>query len=57
MLLVCEDGEIKLVNGPTDNEGTVVICYNGFWGTIGQTTWDDRDAQVVCRQLGYSADG
>ena len=57
LYIVCNDGDIKLYGGPSDNEGTVVICKDSFWGLIGQTTWDDRDAKVTCRQLGYAADG
>ena len=46
---------VRLVRGRSDatNEGLIQVYYNGAWGTVCDDGFDDADATVVCRQLGF----
>ena len=49
----CAEGGVRLTGGESEREGIVEVCHNQTWWTVSTTSWDIRDATVVCKHLHY----
>ena len=56
-VVLCTNGDIRLVNGTNDYEGRVEVCWNWMWGTVCDDFWSPFDAIVACRHLGFPTTG
>ena len=53
----CSFGDVRLFGGETESEGRVEICVHGLWTTICDEEFEDADALVICREVGFSPKG
>ncbi|XP_031559299.1 deleted in malignant brain tumors 1 protein-like isoform X2 [Actinia tenebrosa] len=57
--VVCQTNEdpppvqVRLAGGRSAISGRLEVSYHGQWGTVCNVGWDMKDAEVVCRMLGY----
>ena len=49
-----KEGDIRLVHGSYLWQGRVEIFLSGVWGTTNVNAGYNKDAKVICRQLGYT---
>ena len=45
---------VRLAGGRNRYEGRVEIQLNQIWGTVCDDSFDNREATVVCKQLGFN---
>ena len=54
MITAYSELQIRLADSTSNNTGRVEINHPSFgWGTVCSDEWDDKDSDVVCRQLGF----
>ncbi|OWF37448.1 Deleted in malignant brain tumors 1 protein [Mizuhopecten yessoensis] len=46
--------DIRLVDGTDQYEGRLEVKYNDTWGTVCTDYFEDKEAEVICRELQYT---
>ena len=50
----CTAGNVRLSQGTSTEEGYVQICHDDTWKYVCDDSWDVKDANIACRQAGFS---
>ena len=45
--------QYRLKNGTSPDNGRLEVAYDGVWGTVCANGFDDKEAAVICRKLGF----
>ena len=53
----CISGDVHLLDGTGGSNGRVEVCVDARWLTVCDNGWTDKDAEVVCHQLGLPVVG
>ena len=53
----CPEGDVRFGGTNSASGGRVEICIEQSWTTVCDVYWDNQDASVLCRQLGFSPYG
>ena len=48
----CTNGDVRLLDGDTDDEGRVEYCYDNTWSPV--CSLSSRAATLMCEKLGYT---
>jgi len=52
-MYVIEPTDVRLSGGSGPWEGRLEIQYNHTWGSVCDPAFQDAEATVICRMLGY----
>jgi len=57
ILTLARSQKVRLVGGPSAQEGRLEVYHNGTWGTVCDNRITHAAARVVCNMLGFGYGG